>query len=603
MSSVKTARPWSIRSVLGVAVLTALASTQPAAHVASAASPNPSPPAAGALAAAFQAAATEFGVPEDLLLAVGYVNTRWRMETSDDHGVGIMHLVRDPQNDTLTRAETLTGASEVALSQDAATNIRGGAGVLSAAAGGSKPADLEGWGAALTAAGGSAIYVDQVYDVLRTGASATLPGGERVVLAAHPHLVLPARAARQASPDYGPAAWVPASSSNYTASSRPSVYIPNRIIIHVAQGSYGSTIAWFQNPSAQGTAHFVTRSSDGALTQTVREQDVAWHAGNWDVNTKSIGIEHEGFVDNPAWFTDAMYRGSAQLAAAIVRRFSIPVDRQHIIGHNEVPDPLNPTLTGGRDHHTDPGPYWNWNLYMSYVQGYAGAYCGPNGGGSWQQRPGGAYDVGVGTSGDSWVIGTDPEVGGYGVYHWTGSGWARSGGAAVRIAVDPAGVPWVINVYGSIYRFVQGGWQQVNGLASDVAVGSDGTVWVIATNDTLGGFGIYRLTAAGWLQIDGGGTRIAAGPNGSLWVVNSWAAIYERTASGWSLRPGSGYDIGFDAGGVPTVVGTIRVCGGYSLWTWNGSSWSSLPGAGIGVSVGAGKASVVTETQAIYRQT
>ena len=77
---------------------------------------------------------------------------------------------------------------------------------------------------------------------------------------------------------------------------------------------------------------------------------------------------------------------------------------------------------------------------------------------------------------------------------------------------------------------------------------------------------------------------------------------WERTVSSWVHRPGAGYDVGF-AGGAPTVVGTNRVCGGYGLYSWNGSSWSPLPGGAIGVSVGPGrKAWVVSETEAIYRQ-
>jgi peptidoglycan hydrolase-like protein with peptidoglycan-binding domain len=44
---------------------------------------------------------------------------------------------------------------------------------------------------------------------------------------------------------------------------------------------------------------------------------------------------------------------------AIARRYGIPVDRAHIVGHNELP---------GTDH-SDPGPTWNWNYYMSLVRG------------------------------------------------------------------------------------------------------------------------------------------------------------------------------------------------------------------------------------------
>jgi N-acetyl-anhydromuramyl-L-alanine amidase AmpD len=94
-----------------------------------------------------------------------------------------------------------------------------------------------------------------------------------------------------------------------------------------------------------------------ALRRPVGERDVAWHAGNWDYNTRSIGIEHEGWVDKPAYFTNAMYEESAKLTAAICAKYAIPKDRSHILAHYEVP---------GSDH-TDPGPNWDWTRYMRLV--------------------------------------------------------------------------------------------------------------------------------------------------------------------------------------------------------------------------------------------
>ncbi|WP_442932443.1 golvesin C-terminal-like domain-containing protein [Micromonospora sp. NBC_01699] len=170
------------------------------------------------------------------------------------------------------------------------------------------------------------------------------------------------------STDYGPAAWAPAYSGNYTASSRESSYPINYVIIHVAQGSYAGTVNWFQNSAAGVSAHYTFRSSDGAVTQSVRDKDVAWHAGNWTYNTQSIGIEHEGYVNQASWFTDAMYRASAALTRHLCDKYGIPKDRSRIIGHNQVPGAT----------HTDPGPYWNWTTYMQYVTGSGGG-----GGGGW----------------------------------------------------------------------------------------------------------------------------------------------------------------------------------------------------------------------------
>ena len=53
------------------------------------------------------------------------------------------------------------------------------------------------------------------------------------------------------------------------------------------------------------------------------------------------------------------------------------MDRAHVIGHNQVPDPNNPKLFGGSDHHWDPGPYWNWKGYLVLANNYANALPSP----------------------------------------------------------------------------------------------------------------------------------------------------------------------------------------------------------------------------------
>ncbi|MEV7344593.1 N-acetylmuramoyl-L-alanine amidase [Streptomyces sp. NPDC093544] len=178
-------------------------------------------------------------------------------------------------------------------------------------------------------------------------------------LAALPYALLPdTRATAQAvAVDYPPAEWVPATTSNYTASSRPTSYPLDYVIIHVTQENYSDTLSIFQNPLKKVSAHYLVRSADGHVAQCVRERNIAWQAGNWDYNTRSIGIEHEGWVDQPAYFTNALYEESAKLTAAICTRYSIPKDRAHIIGHYEVP---------GTDH-TDPGPNWDWTRFIRLV--------------------------------------------------------------------------------------------------------------------------------------------------------------------------------------------------------------------------------------------
>ena len=177
--------------------------------------------------------------------------------------------------------------------------------------------------------------------------------------------------------DYSPAQWIPASVANYTTGNRPHVYPVDMIVIHDTESlNYAGTIQMFQNPDRQGSAHYVI-SRSGLVTQMVAEHDVAWHAGNWDYNTRSIGIEHEGYADIAGTYTTTEYQASAQLAASICSRWGVPLDRSHVIGHSEVPDPNHPGLYGGDSHHHDPGIYWNWTYYMSLARTYASSLPSP----------------------------------------------------------------------------------------------------------------------------------------------------------------------------------------------------------------------------------
>ncbi|MGW1540914.1 N-acetylmuramoyl-L-alanine amidase [Streptomyces sp. NPDC002309] len=157
--------------------------------------------------------------------------------------------------------------------------------------------------------------------------------------------------------DYRGARWVAASSANWRRADRPADYTIDMVVVHVTQGSFDSAVKVFQDPGHGAASHYIVRD-DGHIAQMIRELDVAYHAGNRDYNERSVGIEHAGFVDRPQDFTDAMYAASARLTAGICRRYGIPVDREHIIGHVEVP---------GTDH-TDPGEHWDWDRYMRLVR-------------------------------------------------------------------------------------------------------------------------------------------------------------------------------------------------------------------------------------------
>ncbi|TME17387.1 MAG: hypothetical protein E6I70_10480 [Chloroflexi bacterium] len=319
---------------------------------------------------AMESAATGHQVPLPLIQAIAYVNTRWEVigKPSVDGGVGPFNL----RPAWLDEAAKASGRPRVEIVYDPATNLDAGAALLAKLnpAGG----DLKAWYGAVSQVEGEYVAAE-VFDTLRTGATRTTSSGETIKLAAQPVGATP-RASGPMSADYGPAAWVPASPSNYTAANRPSDYPVDLIVIHDIEGSYGSAIQHFQDPSAQSSAHYVV-SDAGQLTQTVAEHDIAWHAGNWDYNTRAIGIEHEGYAWSCCWYTPAMYQTSAHLIASICSRWGVPINRNNVIGHNEVPDPNHPGQYGGAGNHTDPGPYWDWNYYMSLAQGYAAALPSP----------------------------------------------------------------------------------------------------------------------------------------------------------------------------------------------------------------------------------
>jgi N-acetyl-anhydromuramyl-L-alanine amidase AmpD len=166
--------------------------------------------------------------------------------------------------------------------------------------------------------------------------------------------------------DHPGAEWVPASEENLSRADRPYDWEIDKVVIHMVQGSYAVALKVFQDPEHGAAAHYVVRAGDGHVAQMIRELDIGHHAGNREYNRRSIGIEHEGFVDRPEGFTDEMYRASARLTAGICGRYGIPVDREHVIAHHEVP---------GADH-TDPGPHWDWERYMGMVREAAAASRG-----------------------------------------------------------------------------------------------------------------------------------------------------------------------------------------------------------------------------------
>lgn len=146
------------------------------------------------------------------------------------------------------------------------------------------------------------------------------------------------------------------------------------VIVHATQGDCPdekkaqAAVNWFANPDAQASAHYVI-AHNGVVYQCVEENEAAWHAGNGVYNRRSIGIECAGDCYQKAMWTPALMASLAALTASICKRHEIPVDREHIIGHDVVPDPRDPSKFGGHSHHTDPGKFFPWDRFIQSVKG------------------------------------------------------------------------------------------------------------------------------------------------------------------------------------------------------------------------------------------
>ncbi|MDX3357844.1 N-acetylmuramoyl-L-alanine amidase [Streptomyces sp. ME01-24h] len=361
----------------------------------------------------FAAAADEYHVPEQVLLAVAYQESAWDGHAgrhSASGGYGPMHLtdvtpemvaggdagaagrsdiasfVADPAQHTLQAAAKLTGLSARELRDDPAANIRGGAALLASyqkAAGGSTSAGAGDWYGAVarysqaSGAQGAKAFANRVFATLAKGAARTTTDGQRVSLAAMPQVrpatgqlaklrLKSAAVADTECPATVDCTFVPAASSNGQVSDRPANGIRvDTIVIHDIEGSYESAIATFQAPGSSTASHYVMRSSDGAVTQMMPTKDIAFHAGNYSANMHSIGIEHEGYAAHGAdWYTEAQYEATAELVKYLAARFDIPLDRQHVIGHDNVVGPSSSLVSGM---HWDPGTAWDWEHFMTLL--------------------------------------------------------------------------------------------------------------------------------------------------------------------------------------------------------------------------------------------
>ncbi|MBO0779287.1 MAG: N-acetylmuramoyl-L-alanine amidase [Ktedonobacteraceae bacterium] len=384
------------------------------------------------ISAVFDQAASASGVPASLLKALCYMEGRLSNHggsPSVDGGYGCMHLVTNDPNasalkggkdggigtnmtqsgraDTLDSAAKDLGVTTDQLKTDLATNIRGGAAVLRDSAlqlspNHTLPTALADWYGAVAAYSNATtqstarLYADSVYSLLNKGFSAPAENGEVITLAPQavkPNVTLanavkatttlPSGCVDDGKTDYpgaincilDPASYdclrspdeIPC---NYETSDRPNVLPLNYVVIHDIEGTAQDAINVFQNVNNGVSIHYIV-DSDGTVYQIVHEKDIAYQAGNFWYNQRSIGIEHAGFdATGFLWYNATEYLASAKLTAYLLKKYNIPLDHDHIVSHGIIPSPTLATSPN----HVDPGPYWLWDYYFAQIHKQGVAY-------------------------------------------------------------------------------------------------------------------------------------------------------------------------------------------------------------------------------------
>ena len=139
------------------------------------------------------------------------------------------------------------------------------------------------------------------------------------------------------------------------------------IVDHITAGLFPGCVSWMQNRESQASAHYLVLK-DGRILQLVKDGDTAWHAGevhkpNWTLydgtnpNRYTLGIEHESKGEG---LTQVQYNSTLWLHRLLIGVYKIPLDNDHVIGHNRIDSVNRPN---------DPGPNFPWDRLFNDLKG------------------------------------------------------------------------------------------------------------------------------------------------------------------------------------------------------------------------------------------
>ena len=339
----------------------------------------------------FNAAADEFGVPVQILQAMGYAETQWQMIAGDEEfegwspAAGTMAL----RGAMIDRGAALLGLDVDAVKQSRASNIRAAAAILSDLADdhGIDRSDLGAWAPAVAELadvadhGASINYIhNDVFGLIKNGLVVTdLAGNVISEIEPEPDVVPdydpPGGPTFATTPDYAGAVY--RNSPNQGTRPAGDTGKVRMVIIHTCEGAYSGCWGWLVNSQSGVSAHYVVKEDGSEISQLVKEAKRAYHiAAKYDKglnggkesglqgvqsNSFTVGIEHAGFENQNSWHQNLIEQ-SAKLTCDITKRNGVARDKYHIVGHGQL-QPNN---------RIDPGPNWPWATYLTKVLSHCG---------------------------------------------------------------------------------------------------------------------------------------------------------------------------------------------------------------------------------------
>lgn len=143
----------------------------------------------------------------------------------------------------------------------------------------------------------------------------------------------------------------------------------NKVVLHHNAGNLTVEDCYNVWSTRQASAHYQVESN-GRIGQLVNDWDTAWHAGDWDINTTSIGIEHADCSSSPWAISDECVESGAHLTAAICKMYGLgrPTWGVNVFGHSDFSATACPAslAVGGADH----------DRYMQRAGEWYDAMCG-----------------------------------------------------------------------------------------------------------------------------------------------------------------------------------------------------------------------------------